>query len=50
MVTCIKKLGMKERNKSKDDAVISNLGVWAGGSATDTERRAERAVLREELP
>lgn len=36
--TWVKKLRMKERKKSKDDALVSNLGVWVGGSGTDGER------------
>lgn len=33
-------MGMKERNKSKNDALVPNLGVWVGGGATNRERRA----------
>lgn len=28
---------MKERNKSKNDALVPDLGVWVGGGATDRE-------------
>lgn len=41
MITWIKKLGMKERNKSKDAAAVSNLGAWAGGGATDRGEEQE---------
>lgn len=38
---------MKERNKSKNDALVPNLGVRVGSGASDRERRAaprERAT------
>lgn len=50
MITWIKKLGMQERNKPKDDALIFNVGIGVGVGATVGERRAGRATGRGRAP
>lgn len=50
MITWIKKLGVQERNKPKDDALMSNVGIGVGGGATIGERRAGRATRRGRVP
>lgn len=37
---------MQERNKPKDDALISNVGIGMGGGATVGERRAGKTTGR----
>lgn len=43
-------MGVQERNKPKDDALMSNVGIGVGDGATIRERRAGRATGRGKSP